>query len=536
MHERGLAGFVQWLRGSLHAGPNAIVVGGVVAALTLAVLCAVALYQSRTDALEHARESSHSIALAAQRDIERNFEIYALSLRAVADGITQPDIMALPPHLRRMVLFDRAATADYQGGLYVLDASGNIVVDSESDVPHKENFADRPWFTVHRDRADAGLFISDPYVPRMGGGLRMALSVRLSHPDGSFAGVAVMAIRLEYFQRLFEGLAVGPHGAMSLVGTDGVMIMREPFEPGIPGRSVVAISTFRHLANAPEGYFSAKSVVDGVRRHCYFRRFAHLPFIIVVAEADPDIFGPWRQRADKLASVMALFALVLIGLSVQLSAQLRRRMRAESELRLLARTDGLTGLANRRRLDETLEHEWRRARRTRRSLAILFIDVDCFKAFNDRYGHQAGDDALATVARCIAACLRQPADTAARYGGEEFLTVLPETSESDAVALAGRIREAVWDLAIEHAASPFGRITVSIGIASSQSGAVGSRDELIRMADEALYRAKAAGRNGIVAGPRGGAFRHGLSGARGCGESREPRSAILLRWTRNRPR
>jgi diguanylate cyclase (GGDEF)-like protein len=514
MHKRGLAGFVQRLRGSLHAGPNAIVVGGVVAALTLVLLCAVALYQSRMDALDHAQESSHSIALAAQRDIERNFEIYALSLHAVADGMAQPDVMALPPHLRRMVLFDRAATADYQGGMYVLDASGNIVVDSESDVPRKGNFADRRWFTVQRDHADAGLFISDPYVARMGGGLRMALSLRLSHPDGSFAGVAVMAIRPEYFRRLFEGLAVGPHGAMALVGTDGVMVMREPFVPSVPGRSVVALSTFRHISAAPEGYFSATSVVDGVPRHCYFSRFAHLPFIIVVAEADPDIFGPWRQRAGKLASVMALFALVLIGLSVQLSAQLRRRMRAESELRLLARTDGLTGLANRRRLDETLEQEWRRARRTQRSLAILFIDVDCFKGFNDRYGHQAGDDALATVARRIASCLRRPAETAARYGGEEFLTVLPETSQSDAVALAGCIREAVWDLGIAHAASAFGRVTVSIGIASSRCGEIASIDELIRVADEALYAAKAAGRNQIVAGPLA-ARRDGCDGPKG---------------------
>jgi len=503
MRKKGLAGLAHRLRGTLYAGPSAIVVGGVVAALTLAVMCSVALYQSRLDALEHAQESSRSIALVAQRDIERNFEIYGLSLKAVAEGMQQPDIMTLPPRLRRLVLFDRAATAEYLGGMYGMDAAGNIVVDSESDIPRKGNYADREYFTVHRDHPNAGLYISDPYDARMGGGMRVALSVRVSHPDGSFAGVAVLAIRLEYFQRLFDGLAVGPHGAISLIGKDGVMIMRQPFDPAIPGRNILGASTFRHFAAAPEGNFSDTSSIDGIRRHYFFRNFPHLPFIIMVAEAEPDIYGPWERRAVKLGSVMALFALGLVGLAVQLSAQLRRRMSAESELRLLARTDGLTGLANRRLLDETLELEWRRAKRSRRTLAILFIDVDRFKAFNDCYGHQAGDDALAAVARSIAKCLRRSAETAARYGGEEFLVVLPETSESDAVAVAERMREAVWSLAIEHAPSAFGRITVSIGIASTECADAESLAELIRVADEAVYEAKAMGRNQVVIGHHG---------------------------------
>jgi diguanylate cyclase (GGDEF)-like protein len=99
-------------------------------------------------------------------------------------------------------------------------------------------------------------------------------------------------------------------------------------------------------------------------------------------------------------------------------------MRAESELQLLARTDGLTGLNNRRSLGEILEHEWRRAKRSQSVLSLLFVDIDRFKAYNDTYGHQAGDDTLAAVARCIADNIRRPADSAARYGGEEFIVVL----------------------------------------------------------------------------------------------------------------
>ncbi len=122
---------------------------------------------------------------------------------------------------------------------------------------------------------------------------------------------------------------------------------------------------------------------------------------------------------------MAVFGAAFIALSVLLGMQLRRRMRAESELQLLARTDGLTGLNNRRSLGEILELEWRRAKRSQSVLSLLFVDIDRFKAYNDTYGHQAGDDTLAAVARCIADNIRRPADSAARYGGEEFIVVFP---------------------------------------------------------------------------------------------------------------
>jgi diguanylate cyclase (GGDEF)-like protein len=194
---------------------------------------------------------------------------------------------------------------------------------------------------------------------------------------------------------------------------------------------------------------------------------------------------------------MAAFAATLVMLSVALSAQLRRRMRAESELALLARTDGLTGLNNRRTLGEILDQEWRRAKRNRSVFSLLFVDIDRFKAYNDTYGHQAGDDTLAAVARCIGENIRRPADSAARYGGEEFIVVLPDTPPESAASIAEKIRTAISRLAIEHAGSEYGRVTASIGAASwipEHGGEVGA---VIRAADEALYSAKAAGRNKV---------------------------------------
>lgn len=129
---------------------------------------------------------------------------------------------------------------------------------------------------------------------------------------------------------------------------------------------------------------------------------------------------------------------------------------------------------------------------------LLFIDIDRFKSYNDTYGHQAGDDALAAVARCIADNIRRPGDTAARYGGEEFIVLLPDTPEAGARQIAEKIRTAIIGLLIEHVGSELGHVSVSIGLASWTPDQAGETQVLIKEADEALYYAKASGRNKTV--------------------------------------
>jgi diguanylate cyclase (GGDEF)-like protein len=173
--------------------------------------------------------------------------------------------------------------------------------------------------------------------------------------------------------------------------------------------------------------------------------------------------------------------------------------RAETALKTLAAKDGLTGLFNRRSFDQALQAEWQRAERSRKPLALLFADVDHFKLFNDRYGHQTGDECLRAVATIIGERAFRPTDLAARYGGEEFAIVLPETDRNGAIEVAERIRTTVMERAIAHGAPGAGpHVTISVGVALRGPEDIGSPDYLLGLADQALYAAKRLGRNRVT--------------------------------------
>ena len=166
--------------------PHLIFYTGLLIALVLLLLCGIVLYEGRIDARERSIAMQQNLALMASWDIERNIEIYSLSLQAVVEGENDPEVVKLPMPLRRQVLFDRATTAKYLGGIYVLDAKGDIEVDGKSDVPRKANFSNEPYFVVHRDHPDAGLYVSPPYHSRLrGGSPSIALSRRITKPDGA---------------------------------------------------------------------------------------------------------------------------------------------------------------------------------------------------------------------------------------------------------------------------------------------------------------------------------------------------------------
>jgi diguanylate cyclase (GGDEF)-like protein len=171
---------------------------------------------------------------------------------------------------------------------------------------------------------------------------------------------------------------------------------------------------------------------------------------------------------------------------------------ANQELHRISMTDGLTGLANRRVFDESLVREWRRCARLKKPISVVMLDVDYFKKFNDRYGHQAGDQCLKATAKVIASAVPRASDLAARYGGEEFVLILSETDGEGARAVASRIREQVAGLKVANEDSPHHYVTLSCGISTVLPGDDKPIEKLVKSADNALYLAKKQGRNGIA--------------------------------------
>jgi diguanylate cyclase (GGDEF)-like protein len=210
--------------------------------------------------------------------------------------------------------------------------------------------------------------------------------------------------------------------------------------------------------------------------------------------------------AHRLDAVMLIAGQLAVSLdNAMLYASLERKVAertvaleaANQRLEMLAITDGLTGLANRRHFNEVLEVEWKRALRSGSSIGLAMIDIDQFKLYNDHYGHLGGDECLKRVAACIKAGQRVVGDLAARYGGEEFVLVLPGTDLAGAYTVAERLRRRVAKLLEPHATSLHGMVTISVGITAFVPSEDATAAQHLEVADTALYEAKHHGRNQV---------------------------------------
>ncbi|WP_312521458.1 diguanylate cyclase [Anaerospora sp.] len=183
----------------------------------------------------------------------------------------------------------------------------------------------------------------------------------------------------------------------------------------------------------------------------------------------------------------------------ELLQALKQLEEANETLQKLSSLDGLTGIANRRSFDQTLNKEWNLAVRQGSLLSLILFDIDFFKAYNDSYGHQAGDDCLKQVSYAADALIRRPADLLARYGGEEFAVILPNTTSKGAALVAENIRQAISSQQIPHSASCIaGHVTISVGVMTMMPLQQDALTELIEEADKALYQAKQNGRNRVI--------------------------------------
>jgi diguanylate cyclase (GGDEF)-like protein len=211
-----------------------------------------------------------------------------------------------------------------------------------------------------------------------------------------------------------------------------------------------------------------------------------------------------RIVIEQIFLAVALFTCFPVAALLEERKELETSLQqSEQRYRELATADALTGLANRRGFDERLEVEWNRAQQQGQSLALLLIDVDLFKSYNDIYGHIGGDACLRCIATVIASTLQRHSDVAARFGGEEFAVILPDTQQETALIVAESIRQAVVAMGLPHTGNPEGVQTISVGVAVGVPGQNASTVSLLTASDHALYRAKYLGRNRVEGAPVG---------------------------------
>lgn len=261
--------------------------------------------------------------------------------------------------------------------------------------------------------------------------------------------------------------------------------------------------------------------IDGLMMVRFFRvkpETKQVPIIVLSTKEEPEIkseafFLGANDYLVKLPDKVELIARIryhsrsYINLKERdeafraLQESQRRLAEANRTLQKLSSQDGLTGIANRRYFDETLEKEWKRAIRQQNTISLIMLDIDFFKLYNDHYGHQGGDDCLKVVAAALEETLHRDTDFLARYGGEEFSAILPDTKQEGAMKIAETMRAAVQDKKLPHAKSKVSDyVSISVGVGTCIPERGSTPDSLIAIADQALYQAKETGRNRVTAG------------------------------------
>jgi len=470
-------------------------------------------WRARDVQIHEMERDSSNLASAAAEHADQTIKAADTILVGLVERVQYDGVG--PTALTRLnhVLGMRQGELPELNGLFVYDQDGNWLASSLSSLPSGLNNSDREYFAYHRDHAELTPHIGVMVRSRSSGKWILPVSRRINHADGSFAGVALATIDAAYFSRFYDSLDIGQAGAIGILLERGVLLVRRPFVDVFVNKDMTNTSVLlTYASRGPVVSFFTLSSQDGVNRMNSLRRLRDYPVFVAVALSKDERLAQWQRDTLRRSGAVIFLAAIVSFFGWRLIQQIELRARAEADListqvaltranqtlERLAMQDGLTKLANRRQFDVALDNEMSRAARHGTYLAIVMIDIDLFKQFNDCYGHAGGDECLREVSRGMRGTMPgRPGDLLARYGGEELVVLLPNTDQAGALVIAQRLRSAVEALHIPHARSPFGYVTISAGVYSAvpRRGAVATTH--IRPADEALYRAKASGRNRV---------------------------------------
>lgn len=471
------------------------------------------MVHSRRLELSNAAIATSNNAHTLAEQANSSFKMADTVLVSLVDYVEVQGLSSLSVNRLRNLMTKHIMQLPALQGLFIYDENGRWIVNSSGTRYDGRNNSDRAYFQFHQAHPSREVHIGRPIIGRTSGVWVIPVSRRIEHPDGSFAGVALATIKVDFFRKIYEGLEIGDDGGILMTLNEGALLLRVPFDPGSIGSNVTGHPIFR-LA-ALKNFPNSSGETDVGNQACLYTysRVGDYPAGIIVLRSKDQVLRPWMYTAGfaYLALALLVGGLLVLGRRVLRQIVLRDHLQREllatqgeleaanSSLSTMAYIDGLTDLFNRRYYEQVFEREVRRACRNGLSVAVLIIDVDHFKKFNDRYGHPLGDECLKMVAQAILAGMRRSGDMAARYGGEEFVVVLPETDLPGARMVAETIRANVAAKAIEHKDADSGAVTVSIGAhAGIPVGGDGCTAAFIAAADAALYRAKAGGRNRVA--------------------------------------
>jgi len=298
----------------------------------LCAICVAFLFAAHNAARERANYAASSLVATIENDVRRNIENVDSSLQAVIDGLKRPDIDQLAPELRHVVLFSRSAAARHLGLVLVTDEAGNVRLRSQGADQQSVSAADRSYFQVHKNNSNVGLYIAGPVLGRLTGQVSLAISRRLSHPDGSFAGVVAGSLQLQYFRDLFSNISLGPESTVTLLTTDGSVLMRWPFDEKYIGVNLNPAILHKLIDRSRAGQFEANSELDSVRRLVVYSQIGDLPLMIGVGQSTSEIYSQWRGYVLVLSISGAIFLTLIAILLIRLALELNLRAHYETGL------------------------------------------------------------------------------------------------------------------------------------------------------------------------------------------------------------
>jgi diguanylate cyclase (GGDEF)-like protein len=382
----------------------------------------------------------------------------------------------------------------------IIGPHGNLRQTTIDPHPGPIDLSGRTHFRIHLDGKFHGLYIGTPAKTQLTGQHFFPISRRVEAEDSSFLGVLVFLISPGELTRLPKSIDLGPHGVMTLSGLDAIVLAR--FSADSPdgtkeiGSWIGGTPRPEIIEEGGEGEFQRTSLLDGIPRLFAYGRVGAYPLVITVGLELDRVLAPWRSSAAMIVGMTLSATLLLIGLAVYLIRQVFRDARVVRATTLAvthtAEHDFLTGLPNRMLLDDRIGRAITAAQRHKSKLAVLFMDLDGFKAVNDSLGHQIGDKLLQSVAKRLNACVRG-SDTVSRQGGDEFVALLSELRDpEDAAIAAQKMLQAVAEV---HSIDRHDlRVTASIGVSIFPEDGPDA-ETLVKNADAAMYEAKANGRH-----------------------------------------